>query len=89
MIRKTNIGRCGSCIRYEEFNMKGTLYSNNVWRAPNSSILIRQIFLVETGGKFLVRIFTENERKKDVKHFAISKICASRHSEGSNRVLLL
>ena len=71
MIRKTIIGRYGNCIRYEEFNMKSTLYNNSVWRAPNSNIWIRQILLVETGRKFLVRFFAEKKRKKDVKHFAI------------------
>ena len=38
MIRKTIIGRCGNCIRYEECNMKGSLYNNRAWRAPNSNI---------------------------------------------------
>ena len=83
MIRITSIALCGNCIRYEECNMKGTLYNKVVWRAPNSNICIRQILLVETGGEFLVRICIENKRKKDVKHFAISKLCASRPSEGS------
>ena len=38
MIRKTGIGLCGNCIRYEERSMNGILYNNVVWRAPNANI---------------------------------------------------
>ena len=89
MIRKTIIGRCGNCICYEECNMKA-LFITTVFGGRQIQIFeFVKFFLVETGGKFLVRIFTENKRKKDVKHFAISKLCASRPSEGSYRVLFL
>ena len=70
------------------FNMKSTLYSNLVWPAPNSNIWIRQIWLAETGGKILVRNFSEDKSKKDKKNLEISMLSDSRPSKISYRVLL-